>query len=125
LANVIEPVDPNLLIEANEAVSKKRGHGDSTVILVAHFHKRLQPETILALQYRMMALSNLVKDDTRSPWVISNEGKDYRLINEAMFRAAAITPLSIEEDQIIGTLTFDRETFLRNALSESEIDGNA
>jgi hypothetical protein len=67
----------------------------------------------------------LLKDGTKSPWVISKDGKDYKLVNEAVFRAAAITPLSIEENQITGTLTFHGATFLDNALSESETDGNA
>jgi hypothetical protein len=37
MSEIIETVDPALLIEANKIVSKKRGQGDSTVILVGHF----------------------------------------------------------------------------------------
>jgi hypothetical protein len=125
MTQTIDPVEPALLIEANTIVSKNGGKGDSTVILVGHFHKRLKPEQILAIQYRMMALSNVVKDGTNTAWVISKDGQDYKLVNEALFRAAAMTPLSIDEDQTISTLAFDRDAFLNNALSETDIDGNA
>ncbi|WP_316219423.1 hypothetical protein [Bradyrhizobium sp. SZCCHNR2026] len=89
----VEAVDPALLIEAHQIVTKKRGTHDSSIILEGHFLERLEPEAILALQYRMLALANLVKGDTKSPWVIFEKGKDYRLVNETIFRAAAITPL--------------------------------
>jgi hypothetical protein len=125
MSQIIEPVDPDLLIEANNIVSKQRGEADSMVILVGHFYKRLEPEKILAIQYRMVALSNLIKSGASSPWVISKDGQDYKLVNETMFRAAAITPLSIEEDQMVGTFSFDTDVFLKSALSETETDGNA
>ena len=83
----VEAVEPALLIEAHQVVTKQRGRNDSSLILVGHFFKRLEPE--------------------------------------AMLRAAAITPLSIDDDQVIATLTFDRATFIKNALAESEPDGNA
>ncbi len=42
-----------------------------------------------------------------------------------MFRAAAITPLSIEEDQLMVNLAFDTDAFLENALAESDTTGSA
>jgi hypothetical protein len=121
----VEAVDPALLIEAHQIVAERRGTNGSSLILVGHFHDRLEPDAILALQYRMVALANVVKHDTGSPWIVSVKGKDYRLIDNAMFRAAATTPLSINDDQVVATLAFDRDAFIRNALAESEPDGNA
>jgi len=42
-----------------------------------------------------------------------------------MFRAAAITPLTIEEDEPIRNLRFDPEQFLANALEHADASGSA
>ena len=70
-------VEPSLIIEANNAVSKRGGKGDATVTMVIHFNGRLDPETLIAIDFRMVALANTVKIPQQNPWIISIKGKKY------------------------------------------------
>ena len=125
MLHVVKPVDPKLLIEANDAVSAQRGKGDATFTMIAHFDNRLEADDLLAISYRLQALASLIQKGEGPAWVIHSKGKEYKLVNEAMFRAAAITPLSIEEDQLMANLAFDTDAFLENALAESDTTGSA
>jgi len=118
-------VDPSLIIEANNAVSKRGGKGDATVTMVIHFNGRLDPETLIAIDFRMVALANTVKIPQQNPWIISIKGKKYKLVGEAMFRAAAITPLSFDPTKPVRALKFDIDLLMQNALAESSVDGRA
>jgi hypothetical protein len=126
MLTVIKPVDSELLIEASTAVAARKGKGgDPAVSIIMHFDNRLDAEMLKCIAYRLVALSNLVEEGIGPGWVLNVKGKRYKLVNEAMFRAAAITPLSIDENDIIGNLAFDANTFLKTALAESETDGSA
>lgn len=122
----VETVDPELLIEAYNVVTDNHGSGDDHVsILVCHFHDRLDAETLLAIDYRLIGLANIVKNDKPSPWIMAPKDKDYKLINEALLRAAASAPLNIDEDEAVGELSFDNDAFSKHALAASDTDGRA
>jgi hypothetical protein len=121
----VKPVDPKLLIEANEALTARQGKGDPALTLVAHFNNRLDPDELVAIDYRLMALANLIKAGEGSAWVSHSKGERYKLVDETMFRAAAITPLSIEDHLTVSSLSFDTDTFLKHALSEATTYGTA
>jgi hypothetical protein len=125
MLHVIKPVDPKLLIEANNAVAARRAKGDAVVTMVAHFDNRLDTKELIAINYRLMALAKLIQKGEGPAWVIEAKGKRYKLVNKAMFRAAAITPLSIEDDEMIGNIAFDTDAFLQNALAEANTEGSA
>ena len=125
MAHVVDTVDPELLIEANQAVASRKGKGDATFTLIAHFDGRLPPETLLAINYRLIALAHFFESGGRSPWIIDPKGKRYKLIQTPLLRAAAVTPLSIEDKRPIGELAFDADIFQKNALENSETEGRA
>ena len=54
-----------------------------------------------------MALANVVKKDDPSPWVIAPKNKEYKLISEALLRAAATAPLRIDDKKLIGEVAFE------------------
>lgn len=121
----IQTVAPDLLIEANEAVSRNRHKGDHSITLVKTFAHRHTSEELLAVSYRMQALSKLVSSPAAKKWTLTVKGKDYKLLHEALFRAAAKTPLSIDSKQVVGDIAFDSDEFFKIALSESSIGGSA
>lgn len=125
MPHVIEPVDPKLMVEANELLAKERGRGDPTVTIVMNFADKHSSDELLALTYRLQALAKLIVGGHGPAWVLDVKGKKYKLVNEAMFRAAARAPLSIDEDQLISELSFDVDAFLKLALEESDTDGRA
>jgi hypothetical protein len=49
--------------------------------------------------------------------------REYQLVNEALFRAAARAPLF--EARTVGDVSFDPEMFVKIALEESEAEGSA
>jgi hypothetical protein len=123
--HVFPPVDPKLLIEAADAVAARKSEGDATLTMIAHFDNRLSLEQLIAINYRLMALARLIQKGEGSAWVVKAKGKQYRLVDQAMFRAAAITPLSIDGDEPVTNIAFDTDVFLRNALGESKTHGSA
>jgi hypothetical protein len=125
MRHVIEPVDPALIVEANNVVAKDRGKGgDPMVTLVMNFGDSHDAEELLALTYRLQALAKLIVAGHGPAWVINAKGKKYKLVNEAMFRAAARAPLWIADDQLVGDLSFDPDEFVRLALEESDTHGS-
>jgi hypothetical protein len=72
-----------------------------------------------------MALARLIQNGEGSAWVIKAKGKTYRLVDQAMFRAAATTPLSIDGDEPVTNIAFDTDAFLQKALGESKTHGSA
>lgn len=125
VAHIVDTVDPELLIEANQAVASRKGKGDATITLIAHFNGRLPPETLLAINYRLIALAHFVESGGRSPWILDPKGKRYKLIQTPLLRAAAVTTLSIEDNRPISELAFDADIFQKNALESSETEGGA
>ena len=116
----VKTVEPALLIEAFQAVMDDPDKSDHIVTLVMHFGNRFEPETLMNIDYRLVALANIVKDDKPSPWVKAPKDKPYKLISEALLRAAAVSPLFIDDATLIGEIAFDADTFAKAALEASD-----
>jgi hypothetical protein len=122
----IPSVPFELLKKGHEGVIAEREHygpGDPTIALVKTLADDHKPEDILAVSYRLGALAKLIRDGDGEQWTITVLHRDYRLVNEALFRAAARAPLF--EARTVGQVSFDPKTFLPIALEESETEGTA
>ena len=56
-------------------------------------------------------------------WTLNVAGKEYVLVGEPLFRAAAIAPL--QEKETVGELAFEVNEFLELALQETDTEGTA
>lgn len=126
MTRYIPTVAPELLIKANNKAAEdreKRGSGDPLVSVVLVLAGKHEPEEIIAVSYRLRALASLLQGGVGEPWTASVAGKEYTLVSETLFRAAARTPLS--EGKTVGDVQFDREEFLKIALEEAEPEGSS
>ncbi|SRR5258708_2755516 len=123
---LIPTVPFELLIEGHEGVLADReenGPGDPTIALVKTLAGKHQSHEILAVSYRLGALAKLIQDGDGQKWTITVLHQTYKLVNEAMFRAAARAPLY--ESKTVSDVSFDPQTFVQIALEESESEGSA
>ena len=96
----VREVPAELLIRANNAAAKgRRGFENATISITA-----------------------LTRSDDVSGLTMNLHGREYSLINEAAFKAAATCPLVLRGS--FGDSEFDREEFLRLALSFAEQEGS-
>ena len=68
-------------------------------------------------------MARLVQDGDGEAWLMNDNAKKYRIIDEALFRAAARAPLI--EAETVGNMQFNKEELLAIALEESEPKGAA
>jgi hypothetical protein len=126
MARYIPIVAPELLIKANlKAVAdrEKYGSADTTVSIVSALADDHEPDELIAVSHRLMALARLLHDGEGGHWTITVEGKEYRLVNEALFRAAAKAPL--RQRKMVRDIKFEPKEFLRIALEEAASEGRA
>jgi hypothetical protein len=71
---------------------------------------------------RLFPSFRLTRGDDITGLRMNFNGRDYKLINEAAFRAAATCPLVLRGT--LGEVEFDRDEFLQLALSFAEPEGN-
>jgi hypothetical protein len=124
MAKFIRTVPYELLVKANlRAVAdrEKYGSADVTVSIVTALANDHDPDDLIAVSYRLQALARLIDDGEGKEWTLKIEGKEYRLLNEALFRAAAKTPL--REQEMVRDVKFEPAEFLRIALEEAESEG--
>jgi hypothetical protein len=122
----IPPVPFELLKKGHEGVIAEReqyGSGDPTIALVKTLADNHKAEDILAVSYRLGALAKLLRDGDGEQWTVTVLHQDYKLVDEALFRAAARAPLF--EARTVGEVSFDPKTFLPIALEESKAEGTA
>jgi hypothetical protein len=122
----IPTVPFDLLIRGHEGVNEDRekyGPGDHTISLIRTLADDHKPEEILAVSYRLGALAKLIKEGEGKPWTFAVTSENYHMVNEALFKAAARAPLM--EARTVGDVSFDRDTFIKIALQESESEGTA
>ena len=74
-----------------------------------------------AIVLRLMALANLIVHGEGKAWTINIDGKDYTLVHEALYRAAATAPLTVTK--IVGDVRFGPE-ILDIALQEADPSGS-
>ena len=110
----VREVCADLLMRANSAAEDgPRGFENSTVSIIDALSREVSTGDLVAISYRLQALSGLP---------MNLHGREYKLINEAAFKAAATCPLILRG--AFGEVEFDREEFLRLALSFAEPAGN-
>ena len=122
----IPPVPYELLVKGNKRAAEdheRHGPGDATISLVAALADNHTPEQIVATSHRLGALAKLIDDGDGKEWTITVLHKTYKLVNEALFRAAARAPLF--EAATVGQVSFEPKIFLPIALEESESEGSA
>jgi len=126
MARYIRTVPHELLIKANSkavADREKYGSADVTVSIVTALAKDHDPEDLIAVSYRLQALARLLDNGDGEQWTLQIEGKEYKLLNEALFRAAAKTPL--REQKMVRDVKFKPKEFLQIALEEAKSEGTA
>jgi hypothetical protein len=125
MTEIVPVVAAELLIKANKAIVNKRGKGDPTMTIIFAMGKEYPPEQLIATMYRLQAMQKLVLSGHGPAWVMNIKGKKYKMINEALFRAAAKAPLRFDPEAAIGEMAFNAEEFLQVALGESDTEGAA
>jgi hypothetical protein len=126
MARNIPIVAPELLIRANlkaVAENEKYGSADTTVSIIAALGDKHDADELIAVSYRLMALARLLDEEKAGEWTLTVEGKEYKLVNEALFRAAAKAPL--RERNVVRDIKFEPKEFLRIALEEAKTEGSA
>ncbi len=126
MAKFIAAVDPELLIKANlKAVAdhEKYGSADVMVSIVTALGTDHGPDVLTAVSYRLRALANTMRRGEGGAWNLKVAGKDYELVNDALFRAAA--KATLKEPKIVGQAKFDAKELLKLALEEAKSEGSA
>jgi hypothetical protein len=119
----VREVPADLLIRANIAAAKgPRGFENATISIIKALAKEVSTDDLIAISYRLQALATLTRGDEISGLTMNLHGREYKLINEAAFKAAAACPLVLRGT--FGDVEFDREEFLQFALSFAEPEGN-
>jgi hypothetical protein len=127
MTSQIRTVKAELLIKANQQAAadfKEYGSAANTTISVItalageHSHDEME-----AVSYRLFALAKLVLEGDGEHWTLHVAGEDYKLIDEALFRAAARAPL--QAGRTVGETTFDAQEFLNIAMEEAKAVGSA
>src|SRR5260370_19043126 len=112
----VREVSADLLIRANNAEDKRpRGFENATISIIKALSKEVSTNDLIAISYRLQALAALTRGDDVAGLTMTLHGREYALINEAAFKAAAVCPLVLRGT--FGESEFDREEFLRLSLS--------
>jgi hypothetical protein len=122
----IPEVPFDVLIRGHEGVTayrERHGQPDMTIALVAALADDHKSDLIIAVSYRLGALAKFIQEGEGGKWAIPVLHQDYKLVNEALFRAAARAPLM--EAKTVGDVAFDLQTFYQTVLEESEAEGRA
>lgn len=123
LARQVREVSADLLIRANKAAAAgPRGFENATISIIKALSKEVSPDDLLAITYRLQALATIAQSNDSTGLTVRPHGREYNLINEAGFEAAAAC--SLVSGDVFGEVEFDREEFVRLALSFAEVEGN-
>lgn len=120
----IKAVPLDIIMKAQKAVAKGP-RGDAMVTIVGALHKDHDHEDVLAVITRLQALATTIRDADLPELSMTLHGKEYKLVNEAAFAAAASTKLTHEEGVLVGDIAFDKNEFLKNALAYMPERGSA
>jgi hypothetical protein len=122
MAFTIPTVPANVVIAAHEIVLENRGsRRDAHMAVIVKLADKYDHNHICDALMRLRALSELIERTKKSAWIADTADKDCKIVNEAMFRAAARAPLIEERRQ----LKFDTKQFMQIALEESDVEGSA
>ena len=94
MARYIRPVSPDLLIQANAKIAadrEKYGSPDVEVSIVTGFADDHDVDELIAVSYRLRALAKVLRNGDSNHWTLNVGNKEYKLVSEALFLAAAKT----------------------------------
>jgi hypothetical protein len=117
MARFVPAVKPELLMEANARIIADRvlfGSADIIKTITASLAQEHTPEELLAVSHRLMGLARFIGSGKGKQW--TKNVSDWRLLDEALFRAAARAPL--RERKMLRDIKFVPEEFLQIALQE-------
>ena len=126
MARYIRPVSPDLLIQANAKIAadrEKYGSPDVEVSIVTGFADDHDVDELIAVSYRLRALAKVLRNGDSNHWTPNVGNKEYKLVSEALFRAAAKTRL--KQAKTVGEVAFDVRELLEAALKEVPSSGTA
>jgi hypothetical protein len=126
MARYIRPVSPDLLIQANAKIAadrEKYGSPDVEVSIVTGFADDHDVDELIAVSHRLRALTKVLRNGDSNHWTLNVGNKEYKLVSEALFRAAAKTRL--KEAKTVGEVAFDVWELLEAALKEVPSSGTA
>jgi len=119
----VKAVSPDLLIRANLAAANgPRGYENAMISIIKALSEEASTDDLLAISYRLQALAHLTRGADVAGFTMKLHGRKYKLVNEAALKAAAACPLDLSGT--MAELKFDREEFLKLALSFAEPEGN-
>ena len=102
--------------------AENRASADVMVSIVSALADDHSPDELIAVSYRLQALAKFPHQGDSRLWTLTVAGKEYKLVNEALFRAAAKTPL--RERKMVRDVAFNVDEFLRIALEEAQSAGS-
>jgi hypothetical protein len=120
----VPAVSEQLIVDTAQLHAANPGQ-DMTVLMVTRLSGKYEPDDILHANFRMIALANFLSKNKGEPWMFKPPGESYTMVNEALYRAAAATPLSYAPDTKMANIHFDEKKLMEAALSKSDMDGNA
>jgi hypothetical protein len=124
MARFVPTVAPKLLIEANTKIIADRitfGSADMVATITSSLAQKHSAEELLAVSHRLMGLARFIGSGKGKHW--TKNANDWRLLDEALLRAAATAPL--RERKMLRNMKFDPEEFLQIALQEADSKGAA
>jgi hypothetical protein len=120
MTQYVHTVDPELLIKANsKAVADHEEHGTADVtssVLIALGGNHSVDE-MAAVTYRLMALAKVMHNGDGERHTLNVDGKEYKLVDQSLLRAAAKAPLKVPES--IDEMAFEASELLTVALQEA------
>lgn len=123
-------VHPDLLKEVIERIANldagDRGFEASTITAVhvvseMNLDEELRGKMIVAVNFRLMALSELIEKRGAKGWTKDSPEDGAILINEEVLACAAVQPLIEVDDRFC----FDPEDFSKGLLANTNVSGNA
>jgi len=103
------------------AADRPKGFENSMISMIGVLSKEVGSDELLAASYRLQALANISRDGGLSHLKLN--GNEYQLIDESVFKAAAICPLAFAETTT--GFEFNREKFLELVNSFSGPGGDS
>ena len=117
----VHTVDPELLIKANsKAAADREQHAaaDVTASVLIALGGNHTVDEMAAVTYRLMALAKVARRDGERH-MLNVDGKEYTLVDEMLFRAAAKAPLKVPA--MIDDMAFEANELLTIALQEARV----
>jgi hypothetical protein len=96
----MQPVPVELVLAANQAIHDVHGSGADTLLTISHaLLGKCSTWEIVSVHMRLDALTRAFKGAPSNEFVINAHGRDYKIMNEVLFHAAAKVPMTYIETE--------------------------